>query len=567
MLTPLLLATTLSGATGAYEDLGVARLAPENTFFYAEVSDLPAVVKRWAATGVGKLLMDGKSVDEALEPIRSQVADELDIDLDDVKLPSDAGFVAYTVLDEELGVDMPAWMAYVSWKDDEAMAKAAFDEQLEELDLEYEQERLRGRDLYIIETEVELPDLDEVMMDAMPMPMMMGDSSMMDDAFRKVFVVRDGSLIVASSEPLAIDRAFKVIDGGSAKTLADSESFQTMEDMTSGTPDLQVGLLTEPLGAFIKPIAGPTFAAGMPFIRAIFGDITGWGFYGTVGRDGNVLASGQNISFNGGPQGIMKLLDVATPVGAIPGYIPEEAMSYGRMNFDFKNLVPTINEIIAGLPEAEAEQLQQATQMFGPMLQTATETLGPAMHIFTTEGDDEFSMTRVTVAIPSSDTKKLDQVVSMFGPMGGFQPRDFNGDTIYTDPMDEFGTFAIGVGAGSLLIGDVNGVEAILRSAGQSDLPSLARSGVAREVQRRMPSGDLMSWAFWDMQKIYGLMSTNPAFKDGSETGPSLLGLQTGLMPDVELSELAERIGPQWSMGRSTKNGFEFRFGLMDGGK
>ena len=43
--------------------------------------------------------------------------------------------------------------------------------------------------------------------------------------------------------------------------------------------------------------------------------------------------------------------------------------------------------------------------------------------------------------------------------------------------------------------------------------------------------------------------------------------LQTGLMPDVELSELAERIGPQWSMGRSTKNGFEFRFGLMDGGK
>ena len=66
MLTPLLLATTLSGATGAHEDLGVARLAPENTFFYAEVSDLPAVVERWGATGVGKLLMDGKSVDEVL---------------------------------------------------------------------------------------------------------------------------------------------------------------------------------------------------------------------------------------------------------------------------------------------------------------------------------------------------------------------------------------------------------------------------------------------------------------------------------------------------------------------
>ena len=150
-----------------------------------------------------------------------------------------------------------------------------------------------------------------------------------------------------------------------------------MEDMTSGTPDLQVGLLTEPLGAFIKPIAGPTFAAGMPFIRAIFEDITGWGFYGTVGRDGNVLASGQNISFNGGPQGIMKLLDVATPVGAIPRYIPEEAMSYGRMNFDFKNLVPTINEIIAGLPEAEAEQLQQATQMFGPMLRPRPRPSAP----------------------------------------------------------------------------------------------------------------------------------------------------------------------------------------------
>ena len=576
MITSLLLATMLAGpnATSATtsEDLSVARIASKESFFFVEVSDVRGMMDRLAATSLGKMVLDGKTVDDLLEPMQAERAEELGIKPEEVTLPIDMGFAVYTVLDEEIGVEVPAWLAYAEWKDSDEQVKAIFENEIERMELKYDEERLRGRDMLVIETDLEMPDMDEFMEDAMPMAPMMGDSSHMADALKKVFVVRDGSMIVMCSEPIGIDQAFKVIDGGSADTLADADAFKNLEDMISGGADIQAGLLTAPLGAMVKPVAGPGFAMALPVIQAAFGDITGWGFWGKAAPEGNLFTFGQNITFNGGPQGLMKLFDVGTPMGTIPSFVSAEALSYGRFNFDFKNLIPTLNQIIASLPEAQAQQIQQMAQMWGPMLQTSFETLGPAVHSFSTESDDEFNPMRTTLAIPSSDIKKVDQLIAMFGPMAGMQPRDFNGDTIYTDPMDDLGTVAIGVGAGSLLIGQVDGVEAVLRSAGQNDLPSLARTKIAEQAERAMPSGDLMTWGFWNVKKLM-MMADSPMEMMPAALTNGRMKAQAGkpqgspdlmsLLDKAEVEEVAALLGPYWTTGRSTKNGMQFTFGLL----
>ena len=567
MFTSLLLATMMVGpnttSATASEDLSVARIASKESFFFVEVSDVRSMMDRLAATSLGKMILDGKTVDDLMEPVRAERAEELGIKPEEVKLPLDMGFAVYTVLDEELGVEIPAWLAYAEWKDSDEQVKAIFENEIQRMDLRYDEERLRGRDMLVIETDFEMPDMDGFMANAMPMAPMMGDASHMADALKKVFVVRDGSMIVMCSEPVGIDQAFKVIDGGSAETLADAEAFKNLEDMIDGDADVQAGLLTAPLGAMVKPLAGPGFGMALPVIQAAFGDITAWGFWGEAAPEGNLFTFGQNIAFNGGPQGLMKLFDVGTPMGAIPSFVSSEALNYGRFNFDFKNLIPTLNQIIASLPEAQAQQIEPMAQMWGPMLQTSFETLGPAVHTFSSESDDDFNPTRTTLAIPSTDPKKVDQLIAMFGPMAGMQPRDFNGDTIYTDPMDDLGTMAIGVGAGSLLIGQVDGVEAVLRSAGQNDLPALARTKVAEQAERAMPSGDLMTWGFWNVKKLM-LMADSPMDMMPSPLAdpqgrPELLSM----LNKADVEEVAALLGPYWTTGRSTKNGMQFKFGLL----
>ncbi|MAJ46372.1 MAG: hypothetical protein CBC35_03540 [Planctomycetes bacterium TMED75] len=572
MITSLLLAALMAGpnATSATtsEDLSVACIASKESFFFVEVSNVRGMMDRLAATSLGKMVLDGKTVNDLLEPFRAEQAEELGVKPEEITLPIDMGFAVYTVLDEEFGVEIPAWLAYAEWKDSDEEVKAIFENQIERMELKYDEERLRGRDMLVIETDLEMPDMDEFMADAMPMAPMMGDSSHMADALKKIFVVRDGSMIVMCSEPVGIDQAFKVIDGGSADTLADAEAFKNLEDMIDGDPDIQAGLLTGPLGAMVKPLAGPGFGMALPVIQQAFGDISGWGFWGQAAPEGNLFTFGQNIAFNGGPQGLMKLFDVATPMGTIPSFVSAEALNYGRFNFDFKNLIPTLNQIIAALPEAQAQQIQQMAQMWGPMLQTSLETLGPAVHTFSSESDDEFNPMRTTLAIPTTDPKKVDQLIAMFGPMAGMQPRDFNGDTIYTDPMDDMGTVAIGVGAGSLLIGQVDGVEAVLRSAGQNDLPALARTKVAEQAERAMAPGDLLTWGFWDVKKLM-LMADSPmemmpaplaqAHADNPEDSPELMSM----LSKAKVEEVAALVGPYWTMGRSTKNGMQFQFGLL----
>ena len=196
-------------------------------------------------------------------------------------------------------------------------------------------------------------------------------------------------------------------------------------------------------------------------------------------------------------------------------------------------------------------------QMYAPMMQGSLETMGPEVHIFTTLTDDELTPTRMTMAIPTTDPESMNQLLSMFGPMMSMQPRDFKGDTIYSDPQSEFSRTAIGIGAGAVLFGDIDGVEAVLRSSGQSDLPTMARSKFARSAMASsgIPSGDLLAW---------GLFDTARMMADIKQLEGGMAGNLADMVDSKDLKKFSEALGAGWMYGKRVEDGLQLHFGYLE---
>jgi hypothetical protein len=556
MIQAFLLAGSIL-CTPAADDVASTDIMPENSFLFFEANDLSGMLERMSKTPAGKMIFKGKDPNEMLKPMIADSLSERGIELDDMRLPDHVAGALYWTFDDEIGVEVPAWMARVGWKDDEAMAKGIFEEIMSDLDDKAEMEELRGRDMIVFESKLELPDMDAMMMEVAPIPMM-GDTSHMDDAIRRVFVVRDGSELLMSSEPVSLDDALKILDGGKGKMLSESEAYEMLDGMIPvESADLRAALLTSNFADEMKAVVGPMMGMATPLIQSAFGDIAGYGFWMKAASEGNLVEYGTNIGMNGEPVGLMELVSLAKPMSDIPAYVSAEAVTYGRIDFDFKNLVPTIQQIISSLPEAQAAQIQPMIQMYAPMMQGSLETMGPEVHIFTTITDDELAPTRMTMAIPTSDPESMNQLLSMFGPMMSMQPRDFKGDTIYSDPQSEFSRTAIGIGAGAVLFGDIDGVEAVLRSSGQSDLPTMARSKFARSAMAsaNFPSGDLLAW---------GLFDTARMIADLKDLEGSMGFNFTAMVDSQDAEEFSKAIGPGWMYGKRVDDGLQFHFGYLE---
>ena len=334
---------------------------------------------------------------------------------------------------------------------------------------------------------------------------------------------------------------------------------------------MSVRLMTGSLQPLVGPLlAGPMIAGVMPIVLELFGDVQGYAFHGGFTEGGDVTRGGVDILIDGDRRGLMKLVDVSRPVTEIPACVPDSAISYGRIDFDFKNLVPTLRGIIGSLPEAEAQQIEPMFEQFAPMVQGGVTTLGPEIHVFAVETDSPFSPTRTTMVIPTSDAESLQQLFGMMAPAMGMMPRDFNGETIYSDPLDEFSQQAIGIGAGSLIIGDSEGVEAVLRAAGQKDLPRMSETRAVREVTRALPAGDLLGWGLLDVSRMLAaqeaMMQMMPMMLDQAGLDMDAADLQDEMerMLEMDGNEFKSAVGPGWWYMKSTDSGMVLRAGVMN---
>ncbi|MDG2030495.1 MAG: hypothetical protein P8J45_05760 [Phycisphaerales bacterium] len=569
-----LLALALASTNGANADLRGQDIFPKSTFLVAQAQNFEGVLDRFGNSRMWKLMGEGESLKDWMNSLTEGMAREYDLDQSKVGLPEYMGLSAYVSFNEDLGIEVPAYMIYVDFGDHTDMAKAVYDGRMNEMTADaatrFDKEEMRGRDMLVFESNFEMPQLDEFADDAGMMLPVGGDMDFVNDSLSSIYMIRDEARILIGSEPIALDDALSIIDGGKVKVLADNDEYQALMDMIpEGSRDMNAMILTKEIQPMIAPvIAGPMAAGVMPIVLELFGDIQGYGFWGDVATGSNMMELGVGMLMDGERRGLMKLIDVSRPVAEVPAFVPASALSYGRIDFDFKNLVPTIREIIASLPEGDAQQIEPMFEQFAPMIGAGFSTLGPEIHVFTVETDSPFTPTRTTISIPTSDAESLEQVFAMMAPAAGLMPRDFNGETIYSDPLDEFSQMAVGIGAGNLVIGQSEGVEAVLRSMGQKDLPKMESTPSVRSVTRSLPSGELMGWGVLDSKQLATqqiMAALMPVMLEMTEEVAGIEDQMDQIMK-MDAKDIADVLGPGWWYMKRTDSGMIFRGGVLEAG-
>jgi len=558
--------------TTATADVRSEEIFPEETFFFARAEGIQAIVDRVGGSNTWKRFGDGASLESMVGGVMSMVMDDPDLGDSGFEMPSELAVGSYVSFNEDLGIEAPAYLVHVEFAGNPGIAESIFESRLRAMtddgSIEFDREEIRGREMLVVESSLEMPGIDDLMdMDGMMMPIG-GDVDFMNDALSSMYIVHDGDRLLLGSDPVGIDGALAVIDGAKNDCLADNDEFQALLDMIpEDGRDLMAMILTSELSPVVAPMAGPMVGAAMPIILELFGDIRGYGFWGELAGESSLMEFGVAMMIDGDRLGLVKLLDVSEPVGDIPAFVPDSAIAYSRMDFDFKNLVPTVRNLLSSLPEGEAQQIEPMFEQFAPLLGSGLNTLGPAMHVFAVETDSPFSPIRTTIAIPTSNAEALEQVFAMLAPAGGLMPRDFNGETIYSDPLDEFSQMAIGIGGGNLVIGESEGVEAVLRSVGQKGLPKMEDDPAGRIVRRALPDRDLMGWGVLDVAKMLkaqeGMFAMMPMMMgqagididDMNDRMPGVLA-----MDEDEITELA---GPGWWYMESTDDGMIWRIGVL----
>lgn len=200
----------------------------------------------------------------------------------------------------------------------------------------------------------------------------------------------------------------------------------------------------------------------------------------------------------------------AEPLGRFdpPGFVPPDAGDVTRFSFKFAGVYDLLRSVAQAMPEEQRGQftamLDQSVNMVKPVLDAA----GPGIYKFTTykqplSSDSE----QQVVVIDLRDQATVSSGISVIAGQGMFEPRDFEGNTIYTS---DFVGFSVGVGFDRLFIGQTAGVENAMRLAGRADAPRISAEPNFSEATRSIPDDTVVAgyadlrqtlrWAYWSIE-------------------------------------------------------------------
>ncbi len=580
-LTEILLSTALvtsgfSASVLAADSYTIADIAPAGTFFIMGADSTETMCERFDGNPLGGLWKTDavqKTIGRAFENIREEMVEGFagaGLDMESMELPANLGIAFYSDLDEETGQSKSFMLGYGDWeaegKNAEMMA-ALRDSWQKDDGIDLDSKELRGREVVVL-TRVEVADQQDpadefAEMD--DMMMMLGDPSEMAPDFSTMYMVQDGPRFIMANDLLAVDDALAIFDGDDAKVIGSTEDWRNTLKQLDGAEAYAV-LLTGPLQDLLAPIfMGP---AGMvkPMIGEMFGDIRGYGFGLSMPEDPSVasMVLTASILAPDDKSGIMGLLLEQDEVGqAPPRVIGDEAIGYGRMNFDFKGLMPLVEKMSAAMPMG-GEEVDAMVDQFGPMVTPALESLGPAIHVMSTAGG-------TTLVIPTSDPQKVQPLLAMMGPGMSLQPRDFLGATMWTG--DGIGACVAG---NWFVIGNDKGTEQVVRglNAGAADHP-ISKLRLFTDSVNRMPGGDAVGWGYVDVvqqfassremaEQMMGMLDAQGEFGPENATGADeVTEAVVDLMEDLSPDELARFVGPTVWKFSSDDLGWVYRQWLL----
>ena len=482
----------------------IRAIAPDSTYILVSADAVLRTVEKWKASPLHAFLetpqmakvlgRDGGAQESMEKRLR-----ELGVPEGAVDWPEAFGLASFTIHDEELDVEQPQTLLYGDWgARADGMAKlfdALIAESVKKDGLAVEKDEVAGR-------EVQVLTLKSVPEDDRPgrMPGMDLDVSFAGNP-RKLWYCRDGSRFLLSSDAGGLEDALEAIDGKRKAKLPDQEDFRGAMDQL-GDADLSLCFLTGPLQKAIGGEGAGMMSLLQPIVQPLFGDVHAYTVGVSVDSPRGQLEMTSGIFVPGEKVGLWSLLGPAAPVEAPPPMIGPDALGFGRINVKFKDLMNLVNAVTAAMPDEQAEQIDAYLVNFGPVLTKGFEALGPGMWTYETVRQPVTPESRVTsTVITCTNPKAVVPMITQFGGTLGLEPRDFDGNTIFSA---EFMPISVGVANGWMATGDSKLVEHAMRSMGQKDLPSVAESPVYRQAAAVVGGDPVISWGWIDLPARWG---------------------------------------------------------------
>jgi hypothetical protein len=593
LIRPVCFALVICAATTAFGQATIERIAPEKSVLIVGTKNTQAMIDRvkgtplmdlWKDEKIQSLIADGlKQMGEHMDTMFQ----ELGVDDDSLVPPNGgSGLAIYPYTDEELSITKVGMLMFADYGDQakadktHALIQAVLTRGEKDGKLEFEEKDVNGRSVISIDLAKLKPaegdDMDDDFGGNMPIPM--PDPAEVFEGMEKLHYVRDGNVLMLSSNLENLTDALDLVDGkGGNETLANRPDFQAISGKLGETNAYAVVLtrdIMEIIGT-LNPMAGMM----QPMARASVGKVDGYGI--GVQFDGPHAMVEQKLAIYmpEGKKGLTTLVDEPKPRAAIPSFVSQDAVSYSSVNFEFGGFMPVIREIVASTPMLQAQMGPTLDQM-EPIVNQLTSALGSQIHMSSsyTRPFTATSQSSVT-ALECTKPQEFENAFAGLAAQGGFEARDFLGQRIFsTSPqmMPDGQTMSIGIGGGFVLIGPTTSVEQTLRATSEPAQATIAANADFQRAIATLQSQESIAWGYSDtVDALEATVAVEKAkvrkmIDDIREDDPEFAQeMEADLKKDWEVLDkfdfnmLRNYIGPTAWQIRSTPDGFEGNFYML----
>ena len=483
----------------------IRAIAPDTTYVIVSGDQLLQTVERWHNTPIQAFLKTAQmakvlGTDGGAQDAMEDRLKELGIPEGSIDWPSVGGMTLFTVHDEELDVEQSHALVYGDWgAKADGMAKlfdAVIAESVKKDGVTVEKEDIAGREVQVLNLQKSDAKRNG-RGGAMGVEM---DLSFAKNA-EKVYYCRDGSRFLASTDAGGLEDALLALDGKRKAKLPEQTDFRGAIDQL-GETDISVVILTGPLQKSIAGEGAGMLALMQPVLQPLVGDVQAWTIGIGIDTPRGQIEVTSGIYVPGDKVGLWALLGPSAPIEAPPPMIGPDAVAFGRVNVQLKNLMNLINTVVANLPEEQAQEIDGFLVNFGPVMSKGFEAMGPGIWTYETIRQPVTPESRVTGTIVTcTNPKAVVPMITQFGGTMGLEPRDFDGNTIFSA---DFLPMSIGVANGFMATGDSKLVEQAMRSMGQKDLPSVADNQAYKAAALAVGGEAVISWGYIDLPARWG---------------------------------------------------------------
>jgi len=480
-------------------------IAPDTTYVIVSGDQLLQTVERWHNTPIQAFLKTAPmakvlGTDGGAQDAMEDRLKELGIPEGTVDWPTMGGMTLFTVHDEELDVEQSHALVYGDWgAKADGMAKlfdAVIAESVKKDGVTVEKEDIAGREVQVLNLQ-KADAKRNGRGGAMGVEM---DLSFAKNA-EKVYYCRDGSRFLASTDAGGMEDALLALDGKRKAKLPEQSDFRGAIDQL-GETDISVVILTGPLQKSIAGEGAGMLALMQPVLQPLVGDVQAWTIGIGIDTPRGQIEVTSGIYVPGEKVGVWALLGPSAPIEAPPPMIGPDAVAFGRVNVQLKNLMNLINSVVANLPEEQAQEIDGFLVNFGPVMSKGFEAMGPGIWTYETIRQPVTPESRVSGTIVTcTNPKAVVPMITQFGGTMGLEPRDFDGNTIFSA---DFLPMSIGVANGFMATGDSKLVEQAMRSMGQKDLPSVADNQAYKAAALAVGGEAVISWGYIDLPARWG---------------------------------------------------------------